>query len=231
MKKIFALCAAVVALIAGSANADEYKLNVGLFDKLQVNDNVNVVYRCNPDSAGTVMFQGEKEMANSFIFSNTKGKLKIEYNKESTYRPTHFPTIYVYSEFLTQAENNSDFHLTLDADISTPNLTLKQSRNGMIVAKSIKTNELNATVTTGKGAITVGGVTNDANFTMTSSGSILAADLPSRNINCSILGSGIITCWPEEKLNVKGVGSTKVHYKGTPEIKKFGGGQILPLKE
>lgn len=232
MKKLFTLCAAAVALFAGNAMADEYKLNVGQFDKLHVDDNVNVVYRCNPDSAGYAYFQGEKELANTFIFSNNKGKLRIQFNKESTYRPTSFPTIYVYSEFLTSAENNSDLHLNIDTDLSSPSLTLKQSKNGMIIAKSIKTNELDASVSNGNGAIHVEGTAPKASYGMTGAGQIQASNLQSKSVNCTLtLGSGTIMCWADENLNVKGIGSAKVHYRGAPQIKKFGGGTLIPIKD
>ncbi len=38
--------------------SDNYKVEVGQFDKLQVVDNVNVVYRCLPDSTGFVQYKG-----------------------------------------------------------------------------------------------------------------------------------------------------------------------------
>lgn len=232
MKKLFTLCAAAVALFAGSAMADEYKLNVGQFDKILVDDNVNVVYRCNPDSAGVAYFEGEKELANFFVFSNNKGKLRIQFNKESTYRPTHFPTIYVYSDFLTGAENNSDFHLTIDTDLSTPSLNLKQSKNGMIIAKNVKTNEVDASVTSGNGAVHIEGVTSKAAFNITGAGQIEASNLQSKNVNCVFaLSSGTVMCWADDHLNVKGLGSGKVHYRGTPQIKKFGGGTLIPIKD
>ena len=48
-------------------------------------------------------------------------------------------------------------------------------------------------------------------------------------VNCKIIGSGSIGCWCLSKLDVRGIGSTKIYYKGTPEIKKVGGGKLFPL--
>lgn len=66
---------------------------------------------------------------------------------------------------------------------------------------------------------------------MVGTGTISADRLEADVVQCKILGSGSIGCWPLQKLNVRGIGSTKVYYKGDPQVKKSGGGKLYPLPE
>ena len=43
------------------------------------------------------------------------------------------------------------------------------------------------------------------------------------------MGGGTIGCWALDKLECRGIGSTRIYYKGEPEIKKVGGGKLFPL--
>ena len=77
---------------------EDYKIEVGQFDKLKISDNVNVVYRCLPDSSGFVQYRGRKEFANAFILTPKDGTLKIQVTTEDVGNPD-LPTLYVYSDF------------------------------------------------------------------------------------------------------------------------------------
>ena len=66
---------------------------------------------------------------------------------------------------------------------------------------------------------------------MVGTGTINADGLKTELVNCKIMGSGTIGCWPLSRLDVRGIGSTKIYYKGAPEIKKVGGGKLFPLTD
>ncbi|MDE5645853.1 MAG: hypothetical protein K2I45_09485, partial [Muribaculaceae bacterium] len=44
------------------------------------------------------------------------------------------------------------------------------------------------------------------------------------------LGTGSIGCWPERALDVRGIGTTKIYYRGDPRIKKVGGARLWQIK-
>ena len=72
MKSKFLALIAVLAVVFAS-NAQEtqrFVVKVGDFTNLSVVDNINVEYRCNPDSTGLAVFSSLPQMANQMIFSN-----------------------------------------------------------------------------------------------------------------------------------------------------------------
>lgn len=103
-KYIFLLAMVWVSLLTNARDAENYKVEVGQFDKVKVLDNVNVVYRCMPDSTGWVQYRGAKEFADAFIITPKDGTLKIQVSTEDVGHPD-LPTLYIYSDFLTSVEN------------------------------------------------------------------------------------------------------------------------------
>ena len=49
-------------------------------------------------------------------------------------------------------------------------------------------------------------------------------------MKCNVLGTGSIGCAPEESLDVRGIGTTKVYYSGSPAIKKVGGARLAQME-
>lgn len=217
-------------MLSVSAQKRVYRLNVGRFDKVKVTDNVNVVYRSMPDSTGMAVFEGEEDFANAFIFSNSKGKLRVQVNTEDVNSP-NLPTLYLYSDYLTAVENSSEFMMTVENNNPVPSFSVKQIGNGKIVATGINAAEASAHLATGNGEIIIRGKADTASYKMVGTGKIEAVDLEAFEVRCTILGTGEITCWPTQKLDVRGIGTTDIYYKGTPEIKKVGGGKIFPIAE
>ena len=229
MKKTVAFMLMLAAVLPALAQERTYRLDVGRFDKIKITDNVNVVYRSVPDSTGMAVFTGAEEFANAFIFTNSKGKLRIQVNTEDVNNPA-LPVLYVYSDYLTEIENSSEFADTVCNTIAVPAFTAKQIGNGRIIAEDIQTGNAEAHLATGKGTIILTGKADKATFKMVGTGLIEAEGLEAMAVKCSILGTGDITCWPVKKLDVRGIGTTKIQYKGNPEIKKVGGGKVLPLE-
>lgn len=228
MKKLFFLFLTIFAFTPALAQKDTYRLKVGMFDRLSVYDNVNVVYRCVPDSAGMVVFEGVEDFANAFIFTNSNGNLKIQVNTEDVGKPD-LPVVYAYSDFLIEVENSSVFTVRIDKNAPVPKFTAKLIGNGEIVADRLSCTEVNANLMTGNGHIILSGETQTAKLKMVGTGLIQADRLKANRVKCSIMGSGSIGCWAVEKLDVRGIGSTKIYYKGDPELKKVGGGKVYPL--
>lgn len=231
MKKIFFI--AIMALVVSQAKADEigkYSVEVGQFDKVKVCDNVNVVYRCLPDSTGYVQYSGDRQFADAFIISPKDGTLKIQVSTEDVGHPD-LPVLYIYSDFLTSVENSSNFSFMIEDPAPCAEFKATQIGNGSLTIENLKTNKLSAAIKTGNGSVTVSGKCQEAQYKMLGTGMIAADRMESVSVNCRIMGSGSIGCWPEKLLTVKGLGSTKIYYKGDPKIKKSGGGKLFPLPE
>lgn len=230
---IFACCCAAFAVDNGIGTDDrprKFELQVGQFDKLKLTDNANVVYRNLPDSSGMAVFYGAEEFADAFIFSEKNGTLRIQVNTEDVGKP-NLPTVYVYSDFITLVENASDFTLRVESMAPCPEFKAVEMGNGSVIVDDVKANKVSATLNTGNGTLNLSGQCAQATYKMIGTGLIQADLLQADRVNCWILGSGSIGCWPLEQLSVKGIGSTKIYYKGAPEIKKTGGAKLIPIPE
>lgn len=231
MRRIFFIAFFVLATLASYAQEiQSYKVEVGQFDRLKVTDNVNVVYRCLPDSSGFVQYSGAKEFADAFILTPKDGQLRIQVSTEDVGHPD-LPVLYVYSDFLTSVENSSTFTLVVENPAPCADFKATQIGNGTLIVENVKANKVDASLATGNGNVNVSGTCREAVFKMVGTGTISADRLQAGKVQCKILGSGTIGCWPLETLNVKGLGSTKIYYKGDPLIKKVGGGKLFPLPE
>lgn len=231
MKKILLLLF-LLCVIPGikAQNTQQYKIEVGQFDKLKVSDKVNVVYRCVADSTGWVQYRGAKEFSDAFILTPKGGTLKIQVSTIDVDNPD-LPTLYVYSDFLTSVENSSDGTLTVENPAPCAQFSAKEIGNGKILVEGLRANVVKGAVNTGNGMVSISGSCRDAIYQMVGTGIISADRLEAQNVQCKILGGGTIGCWAVEKLNSRGIGSTKIYYKGDPVIKRQGGGNIFPLPE
>lgn len=214
---------------APAGEGELYTLEVGQFTTIQLQDNVNVVYQRSETASGSACWRSTNpEFDNAFIVKNSGGTLKIQLNPEDVNKPD-LPVIYVYSDFLNKVLNYNDSTITVKSPAPCPSIELSQVGNGHIIVGDVKATEVKAKVTAGMGTITISGTCNQANLRMTGTGVIQADNLRADNVNCKILGSGTIGCWALNTLTVRGIGSTKIYYKGKPEISRKGGGKIIPL--
>ena len=218
----------IAAAISASAQSDIYKINVGQFDRITVDDDVNVVFKCNPDSTGYAVFEGREEFADAFIFTNNKGDLRVQVSTEDVGHP-ELPTIHLYSDYLTGVTNSSDFSVRIDSNASVPKFSIKLIGNGEIVCDGIRATEVGVNFITGKGKVVIEGRATKAVYKMVGAGLIQADMLSAELVECVGVGAGTIGCWATEKLNIRGLGSTKVYYKGHPELKKSGFVKYFPL--
>lgn len=228
MKKLILIILTLFPLALSAGNIKEYTLRVGQFDKLKIDDNVNVVYRQHPDSTGYVTYRGEEEFADAFIFSVNGGTLRVQVDTEDVGKP-NLPTVYVYSDFLTCVTNSSAFDVKVSGLAPCPEFKVVLIGNGSITVDDIRANRLVARLSTGNGIINLSGKVEDANYAMVGTGTIQADRLEAEKVSCHIMGSGTIGCWPLDLLKVKGIGSTKIYYKGNPTVKKQGGGKLFEI--
>lgn len=226
---VFVAAAAVAATVGVKAATTTYAINVGEFSKLKVTNDIDVRYVCNPDSAGYAVFTAEDKYADAFLFSNKGGTLKISSNTDFSTNE-FLPEVTVYSTYLISVENSSKKTLEIIDMPAAPELSFKQVGNGAIIAENLKATKIKAKIATGNGSITLLGECDEAVLEMVGTGRINADMLEALYVNCKVFGTGSIGCWPIEKLNVKGLASTTVYYKGVPaEIKKTGAAKIEPM--
>lgn len=235
MKRVtFTLCLALLVAAAAAAQAlNTYTINVGDFTDVRITDDINVVYSNNPDSIGLAHFTCPKAMQGAILFSNNKkGKLTIQVATEWVENPK-LPTLHIYSEKLHSVDNSGNLSVYIASLAKTDELKLTTMANGRIVAHNVEADVLDASIVTGQGVIVVDGRCRDAKYKLTGTGEIQADALAAETVYCRIAGTGSIGCDPAESLNVKGVGTGKVYYRGNPTIKlkKLGTVKVIPLDE
>lgn len=220
----------VITVSSCFADTNTYRIKVGDFTRLKVFNNATVIYRSNPDSIGYAVYNAERDMADAFLFSNnSRGVLKVEVATEHTY-DQNLPTIIVYSRFIDNIESSSSETVFIESPSPCPTIKIKLVGNGKLVVNNINSTTTEINLSTGNGTIVATGFTDNAKIKTVGTGIIQADKLEATDVNCSILGSGDIGCNPKESLSVKGIGSTKIYYKGEPKIKKSGGGHLIQIK-
>ncbi len=217
-----------VFLTVSAQTLGEYQLQVGEFTKIKVPDRVDVIYRNVPDSAGMVAYKATPRHAEAYSFSVKKGTLRVNLEQEWE---EGMPTVYVYSSFLSGVENEGDGTVTVYSPAPCPEFEARLIGNGTIMVDNINTTQTSATLMTGNGLITITGATGEASASMMGAGRIDLSCLSATDVSCKAVGSGWISCWARKKLSVKGIGSTKIYYRGEPEISRMGGAKVLPISE
>ena len=221
----------LMAFLGGTASAETYSVEIGQFQKLKVNGNFTVVYKNLPDSTGFARYEAPAGNEELYVFSTKgDGNLKVEPTDDKWGRKD-LPVLYIYSDFLSGLESYSDQTVEVTSIAPCASFSVTLVGNGTINVNDVKCNNLTAAITTGNGTIFVSGKCLNANLRMVGAGLITADQLQADNVKCRILGTGSIGCWPIEKLNVTGLGSTKIYYKGRPEVKKTGGGKLFELPD
>lgn len=227
--KIFSPLLLLTTALLG--RAETFTVDVGQFERLKINGNISVIYKNIPDSTGLARYSSEIYDQDIFQFSTKgDGSLKVE-PSDDKWGDRELPLLYVYSDFLSQLESYSDRSVEIATLAPCASFNVTQVGNGSININNLKCNNLTAAISTGKGSIYLYGSCINANYRMVGAGLISADQMKADNVKCRILGTGSIGCWPLENLNVTGLGTTKIYYKGHPNIKKTGGGKIFELPD
>lgn len=224
--------AAALSCVAQEGKMGRYEVKVGDFKVLRVVNDINVDYISHPDSAGMVVFYTTPDKQNAFLFDNNqKGKLSIELATDKALSPSGLPTLRVYSRFLQEAQNDGDSLLQIVKVTPAPKLKFKVVGNGVLKAHDVEATTVEAILNTGCGDVIVSGKCTEAVLKLTGSGNVTADNLPAKSVKCHILGTGRIRCNIDNgPLSIKGTGSGKVYYRGTPtETKSFQLGTIKAI--
>ena len=222
MKNILSLFLLLISVTFSAFTAQgqikKHEVNVGDFSELIVADNLRVSYRCVPDSAGMAVFSAEPARVPSLVFESNKQKLKI-YN-DSQLPDSIFGEIVVYSNALTNVTNWGDELVVVDSIAPIAKFKARVVGNGKITARHIHTSHLDAAVQAGRGRVYVSGTTKTATFQLLSTGSIEAGDMQAARVKCRMYGTGSVDCCVTDALNVAGLSSGTVYYRGdAPDVK------------
>lgn len=225
--KQFLMLSVAMACVSLHAGAREYVYETGPFDALSQEGNINVVYSTLPDSIGTAHFSSDKDLSEAFELTNDNGRLKIRESRNHGFGP--LPTLYVYSQYVTDIKQEGKSTVKADLGCMTPKLNVRLTGNGKVTVDGVSTAKLKASIVTGNGTIALAGVAGEATYELLGTGVIQADRLEAQSVKCTVGGTGAIGCWPVKTLDVKGIGTTKIYYKGDPVIKKLGGAKLSPM--
>ncbi len=218
MKKTILFLMLICGVMAHAQNLTKYELKVGEFDELKVVDGINVDYRCNPDSAGLAVFTCLPRQASSFIFNNNNRKLVMQISTESV-GMKDMPVVTVYSSYLTKIENSGDSTVRVLTIAKGPKISATLMGNGRLSVRNLDATEVNAKISTGHGTLVVDGKCEKAKYSFMGTGVIQGDGLCAKDVSVKASGTGSIGLWAVDKLSILGAGSTKIYYKGSPEIK------------
>lgn len=205
----------ITSFCVSAQRIGHYEVKLEDFTQLKVVDGINVNYVSSVDSAGIAVFDAPDNVASLIAFQPNKSKLTIQYDERKA-KYTGMPTVTVYSKFLTSVENQSDSTIRILKSNSGPELKLKVMGNGRIIAKDLVVNNLSANITTGRGMIVVTGQCTSASLTNLGTGQIQADNLRAEKVKAKLTGTGVIGCYPVQSLDVIGIGTGKVYYRGEP---------------
>ena len=222
-----------VALMAG-AQVSRHEVNVGDFSRLVLLDNINVNYRCNPDSAGYAVFTCNQETADHLLFTlSDKGRLSIQVNDEFE-RLGNLPTLTLYSSSLDEVENSSDSTLRVSGLQPMKIFKVRLIDNGKIIVRGVRASQLELQILSGKGKIIADGSCDNLLLRLVGTGEIQADQVTATDVSCRIMGTGTMGCnVVGGVLKVSGSGTGKVYYKGNPSkvtVRKLGTIKAIPME-
>lgn len=222
-----------MALMAG-AQVSRHEVNVGDFSRLVLLDNINVNYRCNPDSAGYAVFTCNQETADHLMFTlSDKGRLSIQVDDEYE-RLGNLPTLTLYSSSLDEVENSSDSTLRVSGLQPMKLFKVRLIDNGKIIVRGVRASQLELQILSGKGKIIADGSCDNLSLRLVGTGEIQADQVKATDVSCRIMGTGTIGCNVEGgNLKVSGSGTGKVYYKGNPSkvtVRKLGTIKAIPME-
>lgn len=212
----------------------QHVVKVGEFTRLSLIDNINVNYSCNPDSAGLVVFNCSKEIADALIFSiSTNGRLSIQVNDDFE-RLSNLPTLTLYSSTLDEAENAGDSILRISKLPPLKSFKVRLTDNGKVILRGVRASQLELQILSGKGKIIADGSCDDLSLRLVGTGEIQADKVKATSVSCRIMGTGSMGCDVNGgELKVSGSGTGKVYYKGTPSkvtVRKLGTIKAIPME-
>lgn len=233
-KALISMILLVVASLSTSAQVSRHVIEVGDFTRLSLVDNINVVYRCLPDSAGLAVINCTPEELQGLIFSRpSSNRLNLQVDDRLEKRGG-LPTLTIYSSTLEETDNAGDSTLRITKLPPLKNFKARMIDNGKIILYNVKASKLELQILSGKGKIIADGTCDDLAVKLVGTGEIQADNVGATNVTCRIMGTGRIGCNVlGGELKVSGSGTGKVYYKGTPSkvtVRKLGTIKAIPME-
>lgn len=224
----------ITVALASNAQATHRVVKLGDFTRLAVVDDINVEYRCNPDSAGLVVFDATQEVADALMFTvSNKGRLSIQVNDFYESRG-NLPSLTLYSSTLDEAENAGDSVLRISQLPPLKSFKVRLLDNGKVIVRGVRASQLELQILSGKGKIIADGSCDDLSLRLVGTGEIQADNVTATNVSCRIMGTGSMGCNVNGgDLKVSGSGTGKVYYKGKPNkvtVRKLGTIKAIPME-
>ena len=129
------------------------------------------------------------------------------------------PTIYVYSKYLTRVENSGDSLVKVLNVVKGPKFSAKLVGNGRLVVNGVEATDVNIDLLTGNGTIVVTGGCENLGIKLIGAGVIQADELKADSVSIKAGGTGSVGVNALNTLKINGAATTKVYYKGEPQIK------------
>lgn len=196
-----------------------YEVDVNDFIELYVTDGINVDYSCNADSIGKAYFETGSDLASQILFVPGNNRLEIQLATKENGSYENLPVIKVFSTYLTKVENSGDSTVRILSVAPGPKFKARVIGNGHIAVRDVQAMQVDASIDTGNGSISVFGKCQRATLKTTGKGNIQADGLIADIVKCSLWGTGSIGCTAKESLSILGAGSGTVYYRGNPSIK------------
>ena len=224
----------ITVALASNAQATHRVVKLADFTRLAVVDDINVEYRCNPDSAGLVVFDATQEVADALMFTvSNKGRLSIQVNDFFESRG-NLPSLTLYSSTLDEAENAGDSVLRISQLPPLKSFKVRLVDNGKVIVRGVRASQLELQILSGKGKIIADGSCDDLSLRLVGTGEIQADNVTATNVSCRIMGTGSMGCNVNGgDLKVSGSGTGKVYYKGKPNkvtVRKLGTIKAIPME-
>lgn len=217
---------------------------LGSFNRVESNGDFDVyVYQGDEYS---VEIETDKNLMDYIVTSVSRNTLIIETKHSKCLQSSKPIVITVITPYLTGLELNGSGEIwcdTMEADV----FKIEMDGSGSIDCEYLEASTLNAEVdgsgiikadgvfnethlgVEGSGEILLTGECNKADYNISGSGHVIAKDMTTVSCYVNISGSGTVSAYVAESLNVKISGSGTVYYYGDPDVTTHisGSGQVI----
>lgn len=227
MHKIALAAAALLAIGAPNAAAEQSAMKVKRFQELKVIGPLNVDCVHSPDSVGLLVIDSANKDRIPWVEAKSDGdKLTLRLRMPDDIRtgltecPADLPSVKVYTNYLTKIENEGDSTVRVLTTADVPAFEARLMGNGRLSVRGINAEKLKASLFTGRGVMVLNGKADQARFYLTGVGTIEADGVECRDAQVRLTGTGAVGVHATEKLKIKGSGSGTVYSRGAPTVDK-----------
>lgn len=189
------------------------------FNKIRIYSNVNVKFYNSADKVFSISYPFVNNEQDSLLVTIENETLTISTNDNSCFSDT----VVINGSKLISVENAYEGTLSIDSIKNVDRFKATLQGNGRIVIQSVQTDELEASIITGNGLIEIkSGHCSKIKGRIIGTGTIIMMETTSVKTVLSGVGTGTIFCPITNELKITDLGTTKILYKGIPQIKRRG---------